>query len=297
MSGTIIEVNDLSKDFDEGGILEGIDLEIDDNELTLLMGPNGAGKTVLLACLAGGLNPSSGDIKVFGKTPRDARPYVSFMIQGGLALPNLSGYENIAFYDGLHPNTTENWREIVDLMNLTEDLDRPVRDYSGGMKQKLELAISLSVDVPLYLLDEPTSELDMTTIDQLHSLLQDELQREKAVVMTSHTPRDIDIADRIVFVNYGETVASGDPDELRDGVPSVVRIVGGNADAIQRLSEFVRNGRVFESGQDRRGFLKDGIDIEQVRESIADVDGMEVSIDRTSPEDMFNYYTRIHATE
>lgn len=296
MSEPIIEVNDVHKDFDDGGILEGVDLEINDNELTLLMGPNGAGKTVLLACLAGGLKPSSGNIRVFGEEPKDARPYMSFMIQGGLALPYLNGYENIAFYEDLHPNTTEDWREIVDMMELTDDLERPVREYSGGMKQKLELAITLSTDVPLYMLDEPTSELDMTTIDQLHSLLQDELDREKAIVITSHTPRDVDVADRIVFVNHGGVVATGQPSELRDDVPTVVRIAGVSGSDVQQLSEFVRNGRFFESGQDRRGFLKEDADIEQVREAV-DTQGAEVSTDRISHEDMFNYYTRIYAAE
>ncbi|WP_049972819.1 ABC transporter ATP-binding protein [Haladaptatus cibarius] len=296
MSETIIKVDDVSKSFDEGGILDGLSLEIEDDELTLLMGPNGAGKTVLLACLAGGLNPTDGSIRVFGQSPKEARSYMSFMIQGGLALPYLNGYENISFYEGLHPSATEDWREIVDMMDLTEDLDRPVRDYSGGMKQKLELSIALSTDVPLYLLDEPTSELDMTTIDQLHSLLQDELEREKAVVMTSHTPRDVDIADRIVFVNHGGVVASGKPTELRDNVPSVVRIVGGRDSDNQQISEFVRNGRLFESGQDRRGFLRDDADVEQVRSAI-DTQRAEVTVERTSHEDMFNYYTRIHAAE
>lgn len=132
MSETIIETNGIRKSFDDTDILDGIDLDIYSDETTVLMGPNGSGKTILLSCLAGGLHPSAGEITVFGKPPAEARTEMNFMLQGGLALPELSGRENIEFYTDLHPKATDNWRDITEQVELTGELDKKVRDYSAG---------------------------------------------------------------------------------------------------------------------------------------------------------------------
>lgn len=291
MNDHVVCARNLSKDFDEGGVLDDIDITIPEGETTLLMGPNGAGKTILLACLCGGLTPSSGSVSVFGEPPTDVRRKFNFMLQGGLALPELSGRENVRFYADLHPRATDGWRAIAEQMDLLEDLDRVVRDYSGGMVRKLELALTLSVDVPLYLLDEPTAELDLTAINQFHALLQEHLDDGKTVVMTSHTPMDAKIADRIVFVQHGDIVADGAPDELLASVPPVLRVV--NTASTDPLTEFVRTGRFFESSQDRRGFLEPGVSIDMIEDELPDDVIDEVSIDDTTYADLFNYYTRI----
>lgn len=294
MTDHVIRATNLSKNFDEGGVLDDIDLEIFEGETTLLMGPNGAGKTILLACLCGGLTPSSGSVSVFGDPPTDVRQKFNFMLQGGLALPELSGRENVQFYADLHPRATDGWRTIAEQMELLDDLDRVVRDYSGGMVRKLELAVTLSVDVPLYLLDEPTAELDLTAINQFHALLQGQINDGKTVVMTSHTPMDAKIADRLVFVQHGDIVADGEPDELLESVPPVLRVV--NTTPSDMLTEFVRTGRFFESSQDRRGFLKPDVSIDTIEEDLpADVT-TDISIDDTTYADLFNYYTRIVPT-
>ena len=166
-SEPVVDARNVRKEFEGETVLDGVDLQVPENEITLLMGPNGAGKTILLSCLCGALTPTDGDIAVFGGAPKDARSQLNFMIQGGLALPDLTGRENLEFYADLHPRSTDDWRDIVDWLDLDrEALDQPVHEYSGGMTRKLELAVTLSVDVPLYLLDEPTAELDMTTIDR-----------------------------------------------------------------------------------------------------------------------------------
>jgi ABC-type multidrug transport system ATPase subunit len=289
MPGPIITVDGVSKDFGDGPVLDGVDLEIYENETTVLMGPNGAGKTILLSCIAGGLFPSEGTIEVLGTPPADARSELSFLIQGGLGLPLLSGRENIAFYTDLHPGGTDRWRDIADRMELTDDLDRPVDEYSGGMVRKLELAITLAADVPLYLLDEPTAELDLTTIDTLHSLLAERQSEGHTVVLTSHTPLDVDLADRIVFVQHGRAVADGDPDELMAAVPPVVRVTGA-ADLVA-VTDHVRDGQLFDTGNGRRGFLTERSTVDDVRAAV----GEDSAVERDDPTytDLFNYYTRI----
>lgn len=282
---TVIETTGVSKTFGDGGVLENVDLRILADETTLLMGPNGSGKTVLLACLAGGLHPSTGEISVFNTSPSAARAELSFMLQGGLALPDLSGRENIEFYADLHPGATDDWRELADRLDLTDDLDRRVKDYSGGMIRKLELVITMSVDVPLYLLDEPVSELDLTTIDQFHALVGRKRERGNTVVISSHTPADIEIADRIVFMQQGRVATDGEPDALLDAVPPVVRVAGQQT-AVDVIREHIHAGRFFESDVGRRGFL-DG------SERVIEKYGDGVGIDDPTWTDMFNYYVHI----
>jgi ABC-type multidrug transport system ATPase subunit len=292
----VVVVDGVTKAFEGTTVLDGVELDVAENELTLLMGPNGAGKTILLSCIAGGLFPTAGEISVYGDAPADARHQHAFMLQGELALPALTGRENLAFYRDLHPRTTDRWRELTETFDLADDLDRQVRNYSGGMERKLELAISFTADVPLYLLDEPTAELDLTAINQLHRLLQDELDRGKTVLMTSHTPMDAEIADRIAFVQHGTVVAEGRPDDLLSRVPDVLRVAGGRR--IGSLEAFVHDGRFFESGQDRRGFLQAGVTAEEARTAVdraADRD--RVTRESPSYADMFNYYTRVRPNE
>ena len=281
----IIETSGVQKRFGDDRVLDGIDLNIRADETTVLMGPNGSGKTILLSCLAGGLHPSAGDITVLGKPPAEARTELNFMLQGGLALPELSGRENIEFYTNLHPKATDGWRDITDQVELTEDLDKRVRHYSGGMVRKLELAIAMSVDVPLYLLDEPVAELDLTTIDQFHALIRRERDHRKTVVISSHTPADMEIADRIVFVVGGRVVTDGNPGTLFDAIPPVIT-VAGRAD-VEKLREQIRAGRFFESDTTRRGFLAEEVNSTTTEER------NDVRIEEPTWTDLFNYYVHI----
>ncbi|MFC6951307.1 ABC transporter ATP-binding protein [Halorubellus litoreus] len=290
-----VSATGVRKTFGDAVVLDDADLRVPANDVTLLMGPNGAGKTILLSCLCGALSPDDGDVEVLGRSPTEARTDLSFMIQGGLALPDLTGRENLEFYAGLHPRATDEWRDIVDWLDLDRDaLDKPVRDYSGGMTRKLELAATLSVDVPLYLLDEPSAELDMTTIDRLHSYLRDLVDDGKTVVFTSHEPMDADIASHVAFVQHGERVAAGDPDALLADVPRVLRVDGRRL--VGDVSEFVRDGRLFEDGQERRGFLQDGATVDLAKRTIPDDSNREkVAAADPTYADMFNYYTRVRS--
>ena len=287
--GLAVRAHGVAKGFDEGTVIEDIDLNARSGEITLLMGANGVGKTVFLSCVAAGLAPDAGAVSVFGRDPADARENLSFMLQDGMLVDELSGRENVAFFRDLHPRSTDRWRELLeDLAFDTDALDREVGDYSGGMKRKLELAISLSVDVPLYLLDEPTAALDMTTVDRLHSLLDERREAGDAVVMTSHLPVDAQLADRIAFVRADGVVASGEPAALLEGVPPVARVEGLR----DGFDELVREGRLFETGSERRGFLRADVDPDAVEERV-DRAGTSVRVTDPTVTDLFNYYVHV----
>lgn len=289
MTGPVVEASGLDKRFGDVDVLNGVDLSVRPDETTLLLGPNGSGKTVLLSCLAGGLSPTRGSVEVFDRPPREVRSAFTFGLQDGLAMRELTGRENARFYEELHPRATGEWRDVADALEL-DALDRRVRDYSGGMVRKLELAITLGVDVPLYFLDEPTAELDMTTVETFRSLVEEKRAAGRTVVATSHRPGDLALADRIAFVREGRIVESGDPADLMTAAPRVVRVDGAGATS-SGSREYVRGGRFFESGGERRGFLAPDADVEALRSATGDA--TTVSVTEPGATDLFNYYVHV----
>jgi ABC-2 type transport system ATP-binding protein len=285
VSTPAVSVQELRKGFGDGEVLSGVDLDVPAGEITLLMGPNGVGKTILLSCIAGGLYADDGDISVFGDPPDAATEQLSFMLQDAMLVDELTGRENIAFFRDLHPRTTDQYEDILATLDFDiEALEREVGDYSGGMKRKLELAISLSVDVPLYLLDEPTAALDMTTVNQLHSVLASRREAGETILVSSHLPADAELADTIAVVTEDGITAVGTPEELLAAVPSVV-LADGPAD----IADAVRDGRLFEGEIHRRGFLREDVD----PETVTGGDGSAVQVREPTYTDMFNYYVHL----
>ncbi|SDJ85415.1 ABC-2 type transport system ATP-binding protein [Halovenus aranensis] len=283
-----VSVRGLRKDFGNGDVLAGVDLDVPDGEITLLMGPNGVGKTILLSCIAGGLHPDDGEVTVFGASPGAAAESLSFMLQDAMLVDELTGRENVAFFRDLHPHSTDEVEAILETLDFeTEALEMEVGDYSGGMKRKLELAISLSVDVSLYLLDEPTAALDMTTVEQLHSLLADRREAGETILVSSHLPADAELADTIAVVTDDGVTAVDSPEALLAAVPPVV-LAEGPAD----IADAVRDGRLFEGEIHRRGFLREGVDPERVTGD----EGTAVQVREPTYTDMFNYYVHLRGT-
>lgn len=286
VTGTAVSVRGLHKKFGDDEVLADIGLQVPRGEITLLMGPNGVGKTILLSCIAGGLHPDEGEIRVFGSSPAAADERLSFMLQDSMLVEELTGRENVNFFRDLHPKSTDEVEEILQRLDFEMDaLEREVGDYSGGMKRKLELAVSLSVDVALYLLDEPTAALDMTTVEQLHAMLSARREAGETVVISSHLPTDADLADHIAVVTERGISAVGSPEDLLDAVPPVV-LAEGPVD----IREHVRAGRLFEGEIHRRGFLPENLDRETVT---AGENGTAVRVREPTYTDLFNYYVHL----
>jgi ABC-type multidrug transport system ATPase subunit len=288
-TGPAVSVQGLTKDFGDGSVFEGLEFEIPEEKITLMMGPNGVGKTILLSCIAGGLYPDEGEVAVFGADPETASAAMSFMLQDAMLVDELTGRENAAFFRDLHPRATGEWQTILEALSFDMDaLDREVNDYSGGMKRKVELAITLSVDTQLSLLDEPTAALDVTTVETLHSMLSDRREAGETILMSSHLPTDAGLADRIVFLTESGLVAEGSPAELLDDVPEVVHIEGTADD----VDDFVRHERLFESDVGRRGFLREDVEAETV-ESGTDEGGGRIEVREPTHVDLFNFYVHV----
>ena len=294
MTEYAIEARDVHKSFGGEPVVRGVDLRVPSGEIAVLMGPNGEGKTVLMCCLAGGLSPTRGDVLVHGRGAAEASEDLSLLSQGALALPELDARENVAFYSRLHPAGSGDADLLFDALDLEETDGKPLRDFSGGMARKVELAVALNADVSTYLLDEPTAELDPSAVAALHDVLASTRAAGRTIVMTSHSPVDARIADRLVFLAGGRVVANGPPDRLLENVPSVLRVRGAIHRARGRIEEFLVSGYGFERGDEVRGFLReryDGNGIGPVGSALGD--DCPIQVEEPSYADMFEYYTSV----
>lgn len=282
----------LTKRLGGRSVLEDVDLSVDAGDIAVLMGPNGAGKTVLLCCLAGGLRPTAGTAIVGGERVPRGREQLSLLLQESMVFDRLTGRENARFYEKLHPYSTGRWRTIARELGLADHLDRPVREYSGGMRRKLELAVALDPDVPLYLLDEPTAGLDLGTVRSFHDLLSQERDRGKAVLVGSHVPLDMEIADAVVFLLDGAVTLEGVPGELLRSLPDVLRLRGDVGRLPADVTDCFVEGALFERGDEARGFLREDVSAGTVTRMVeAGTGEVDVQAEPPSYVDLFNYVT------
>ncbi|MGM0604307.1 MAG: ABC transporter ATP-binding protein [Halobacteriota archaeon] len=276
-----IAARNLTKSLGGVRLLDSIDVRFERGTITSLVGPNGVGKTVLLCSLAGGLVPDRGTVEIDG-TPHNRAARIAFAPQNALSLPGLTGRETIDFYTSLHPRSTERWRDLVETFEIAGRLDDLVRNYSGGMRRLLELTVALSIDAPVVLLDEPSASLDMSMVRTLQEVLRRRIADGSTVVLTSHTPLDAELADRLVFMTRNGITADGPPDELRSSLPPVVARTTGTRSQTELPS--VLADRWLRHGDRLRGFLP--------ASSIVDESD---AIERVDPtyHDLFEYHASI----
>ncbi len=293
VADTILRATQLEKTLGGTTVLNGIDLQIRPGQITVIIGPNGAGKTILLCCLAGGLKPDGGSVTIRDhRLNRNARHSLSFLPQDSIAVDHLTGRENARFFTRLHPCRTGRWRDTADTLDLGDDLDAEVRTYSGGMVRKLELAIALDPAVPLYLLDEPTAGVDLTKHTRFHDILLKRAAAGKTIVLSSHTPLDMELADTIVVVRDGSIGEIGRPTELLRTLPEILRVRGRVGPLTETLADHVIEGRWYVRGDEIRGFLRSELDPDEAVGDIADRDGvLDVTVEVPSFLDLFNYHT------
>lgn len=292
MSDVVLRTEGLRKEFGNNDrILQGADLTLYDGEILMLMGPNGVGKTVLLSCLAGSVQPSAGRIELFGtQAPSGGHAAIEFMLQDSKAIERLTGRENVAFYQDLNPTFTDRWHEYTETLGLADDLDKRVEHYSEGMKRKLEFALSMSADVPIYLLDEPTAGVDLTNVQRFHDAILERRAEGGTFVVSSHRPIDATIADRIAFIPDGTVTAVDEPNVLLGELPPVVTVSGREAmDAVEPLAV---EQQLFPVGGEARAFVPAAEDIDSVYDTVETAEGIVDQIDPTYT-DLFNYYVHI----
>jgi Cu-processing system ATP-binding protein len=196
-----------------------LDLEVGAGEIVALLGPNGSGKTTSLKAAAGLIEPSSGIVRLAGRPAGDphAREVLSFLPQRVAFPETLSGREVLEFYRSLRGVPAPRVETVLRFAALNGSGARAVGQYSGGMVQRLGLAVAMLPDTPVLLLDEPTAALDPDGLCAFYGLVGQRRSEGKTVLFTSHHLGDVErLADRFAVLVGGRLVATLTARELQD---------------------------------------------------------------------------------
>jgi ABC-2 type transport system ATP-binding protein len=219
----------IGKAFGSKQVLDGVDLAVATNSVFALLGPNGAGKTTLIRILATLTRPDSGAAIVNGHdlrtSPRGVRRSISLAGQYAAVDEVLTGRENLVMMGRLlHlPRKVARLRadELLEDFGLADAADTRVKTYSGGMRRRLDLAVSMVVRPPLLFLDEPTTGLDPRSRQQLWGVVKGLADEGVTVLLTTQYLEEADrLADTIAVLHNGHIVAEGTPAELKSRADS-----------------------------------------------------------------------------
>jgi ABC-2 type transport system ATP-binding protein len=219
-----IEAAGLRKAFGPTRAVDGIDLRVPCGTVFGVLGPNGAGKTTFIRMLATLLRPDGGSARVLGHdvvTEADAvRACVSLTGQFASVDDELSGRENLVLLGRLlglaKRDAAERTVELLDAFGLADAADKVVKDYSGGMRRRLDIAASIVVTPELLFLDEPTTGLDPRSRNQVWEIVRVLVAEGTTVLLTTQYLDEADqLADRIAIIDHGRVIAEGTSAELK----------------------------------------------------------------------------------
>ncbi|QZN85880.1 ATP-binding cassette domain-containing protein [Cellulomonas sp. C5510] len=233
-----VEAHGLVKTFGDNRAVDGIDLRIRTGAVYGFLGPNGAGKTTTIRMLATLLRPDGGRATVFGRDvarePQAVRSLIGVTGQYASVDESLSATENLVLFARLLGLSRRDARTVsaalLDEFGLAEAAARPLKNFSGGMRRRLDLAASLIAQPPLIFLDEPTTGLDPRTRLQMWETVRRLVAGGSTVLLTTQYLDEADqLADRIAVIDRGRLVAEGTGAELKDSV-GTARLQVGLAD-------------------------------------------------------------------
>jgi len=228
----VIEARGLTKRFDGLVAVDHIDLDVEEGEIFGFLGPNGAGKTTTIKMLTTLLKPSEGEAKVCGydvvKQPDLVRKSIGVVFQEPALDDQLTGRENLDFHARLYGlnrrEREERIEEVLKLVGLGDRADELVKNYSGGMRRRLEIARGFIHHPRILFLDEPTLGLDVQTRRAIWSYIMELNRREGITIfLTTHYLEEADkLSDRVAIIDHGKILAVDSPRKLKDMIGSDV---------------------------------------------------------------------------
>jgi ABC-2 type transport system ATP-binding protein len=246
MTASAVHASGLRKSYGEQLVLDGIDLDVAAGSVYALLGPNGAGKTTTVHILTTLLTPDAGHIEVAGldvrRDPEGVRAAIGVTGQFSAVDNLLTGQENLQLMADLHHlGRDEGRRRIADLLerfDLVEAAPKVVVTYSGGMKRRLDLAMTLIGDPRIVFLDEPTAGLDPRGRHTMWQVVRRLVADGVTIFLTTQYLEEADeLADRIGLLDDGRIVATGTPSELKRRVAGGhIRLAFADADALARAT-------------------------------------------------------------
>jgi ABC-2 type transport system ATP-binding protein len=226
----MISVQNLTKRFGDFPAVQDVTFNVKKGEIFAFLGPNGAGKSTTIKMLTTLLSPTSGSVEIDGldpaKHPNQVRKQIGIVFQDPSLDTELTAYENIEFHGVLYRVPKRVRREriprLLNVFGLWERRDSFVKEFSGGMRRRLEIARCLLHTPKIIFLDEPTLGLDPQTRHQLWSQVRVLNQDEQVTVfLTTHYMEEAErVADRIAIIDHGRIIAEGTAAELKSATSS-----------------------------------------------------------------------------
>ncbi|GAB6134511.1 ABC transporter ATP-binding protein [Thermococcus henrietii] len=262
----VIEINNLTKVYPDGTKAnDGISINVGKNEIVGIIGPNGAGKTTLIRQLLGLLRPTEGHIRVMGRdilaNPGIIKETLAYVPQYPLSFPSLRVEEVLGYVlkmrngDISPVEMREKISEVLNLLGLNGAAKFFGYQLSGGMKKSLLLAMALVQELPVLVLDEPTSMVDIVTKHRLWSAIRN--SNREGILLASHDMNEVKaLCDRVYLLVYGKIVASGTPADIVSMIkmPTEVRLIPERAISPNLLpKEHKRRGDLYEMAFDTLG--------------------------------------------
>ncbi|RZL80157.1 MAG: alpha/beta fold hydrolase [Rhodococcus sp. (in: high G+C Gram-positive bacteria)] len=218
---TPLVITDLAKTYSNGfRAVDGVSFEVKQGQVLGLLGPNGAGKTTTLRMLMGLITPTGGDIRVFGHKVTPGAPVLSRLgsfVEGSGFLPHLTGTQNLRLYWEAtgRPIEDAHLDEALEIADLGAAIERKVKSYSQGMRQRLAIAQAMLGLPDLMVLDEPTNGLDPPQIRTMRDVLINYAKTGRTVLVSSHLLAEVEqTCTHVVVMNRGSVISSGTVREL-----------------------------------------------------------------------------------
>jgi len=302
----IIEIFNLTKEFNGLKAVNNVSLSIEEGEVFGLLGPNGAGKTTFISMLCTLLRPTSGTARVNGfdivKQQDEVRKSIGIVFQEPSLDNRLTGRENLEMHAGLYgvPKAERKKRieEVLELVALSDRADELVKTYSGGMKRRLEIARGLIHYPKVLFLDEPTLGLDPQTREHIWEYIKKLAEREHiTILLTTHYMEEADaLCNRVAIMDYGEIKVLDTPEALKNSLEGDVISLEvdkseGVAEKIKGLEEVkkvhVINSTIFITVKNAESFAPKILEFVKSNGGVVKA----ISIRKPSLGDVFLHYT------
>jgi len=303
-----IEVDRLRKCFNEFCAVEDVSFRVEQGEIFGLLGPNGAGKSTLIRMLTTLLPPTAGTARVNGfdivRQADAVRTSIGVIPQAMTSDLDLSAAENMAIFAKLYGVPPERRRravrELLTAVDLAAWQDKPVKQFSGGMRRRLEIARGLVHEPKIFFLDEPSTGLDPTSRVAVWEMITKLKQEHNlTILLTTHYMDEADkLCDRIAIVDHGKLVALDSPLRLKASIPgqnilevSFSHVPAGWLERLRGLAEVQdvkADGRVFRIGSNNGA--RTTVELMEAART-AEVSVTSLSVQSTTLDDVFVHYT------
>lgn len=220
----MIEIKDVTKSYGRHKVLQNVSFEIMEGELFGLLGPNGAGKSTLIDILTGIQSMDSGEIFINGKSIKtdkvEIRKQLGLVPQDIALLEELNAFDNLEYFGGLYGLAGQELKsqieKLLEVAGLTDKKKEKVKNYSGGMKRRLNIAVAMLHNPSILILDEPTVGVDAQSRQHIFDYIQSLAEQGTTILYTSHYMEEIEtLCKRVFILDLGEEVAYGTKEEVK----------------------------------------------------------------------------------